>query len=113
MAKSSDCAGRREIFVVYENLQQWRVQLHGALKKMVDGAVKASDDHGIAALYKSKFVQDNVPTVKRYYPWSGEGDCLTWDDEKWAQFEFDEKLPGYVKCETLPTYVNIKKKTKK
>jgi len=84
-----------------------------AIKKMVDGAVKASDDHGIMALYKSKFVQDNAPASKSYYPWSGEGDCLTWDKEKWAQFEFDEKLPGYMRCDTLPTYINIKKKTKK
>jgi len=64
-------------------------------------------------LYKSQFIQDNKPAQKKYYPWVGTGDCLSWDKDKWAKYEFDEKFPGYKKCDKLSTYKTIKTKEKR
>lgn len=88
-------------------------QFMDAIGKVVDGDIRESKDHGVTALFKSKFVQDHMPTPKKHYPWVGTGDCLSWSDDKWAEFEFKQNFPNYVKCDTLPTYVTIKKKEKK
>jgi serine/threonine protein kinase len=85
----------------------------GAMKNVVNGAVMELNDHGVKALYSTPFIQSNMPALKRNYPWEGEGDCLQWSAETWLQFEFDENFPGYVKCDTLPSYTRTKTRTKR
>lgn len=84
-----------------------------AIAKLVDGNLQEAKKHFVEGVFESKFVQNHLPVTKSYYPWTGTAECLDWSKDQWAKYEFDEKFPGYKKCDTLPTYKTIKTKTKK
>lgn len=84
-----------------------------AITTVVKNAVHEKEDHGIMQLWKSKFIQSNQPALKKLYPWTGTGNCREWSKDAWAKYHFKIDFPGYVKCETLPTYENTKTKTKR
>jgi hypothetical protein len=62
-----------------------------AFAKVMDGNIESSTEQHVEGLFKSKFVQDNLPPLEPTYRWPGtyeNGGCLDWDEQTWK-----DKLP--------------------
>jgi len=84
-----------------------------AMDQVLEKALSFDKDQGLELVYKTKFMQNNLPKFKPLFPWSTMEGCLSWN---W-QSKIDQldcmKLPGYFQCpqESRPGACYSAKKT--
>merc|ERR1719245_426767 len=68
---------------------------------------------GLARLYRSPFVQKNLPKFEPTYAWDKTKGCTNWDIKKIMDFRRETEFSAMYKCETVPTYNKVTWKTRK
>jgi len=69
--------------------------------------------HAIMALYKTAFVQSNIPAAKSNFPAEFAKGCLDWDDAKMKDVMLQKQFEDHVQCDSLPTFFWTKTSTKR
>jgi serine/threonine protein kinase len=69
--------------------------------------------HGIMELYKTSFVQSNLPAPKaNFVPAFADG-CLNWDAAKMNDVMLQKQFEDHVQCDTIPSFFWTKTSTKR
>lgn len=81
--------------------------------QMMENGMDKKLPHLIIELYKTKFIQDNAPTVKKLFPADFANGCLEWDADKQKEMMLRKQFEDHYKCDTVPTFMWTKTSTKK
>lgn len=89
-------------------------EFNSAIDVMLKGCVINSRQHNVERVYKSNFIQSNLPKRKRLFPADDvTKGCESWSEETWQTKELEQEFSNHFKCDQIPTYESAGRKGKK
>jgi hypothetical protein len=85
----------------------------GVLGEVMENGMDQKLPHGITKLFKTQFVQDNIPELERLFSAEFAEGCLSWDATKMKEMMLRKQFEDHYKCDTVPTFEWTKTSTKK
>jgi len=80
---------------------------------MNNGIDQVVGEHGIVELFKTPFIQDNLPALKTLFPAEYAENCLTWSATELKDASLKKQFEDHVKCDQVPTFTWTKTSTKR
>jgi len=84
-----------------------------AMDTIMNNGMDQKLPHAISEMFKTSFIQNNMPQIEKLYPAEFAAGCLDWDASKKEEMMLRKQYEDHYKCDTVPTFEWTKTSTKK
>lgn len=87
---------------------KWEVEedFTQAIEDVAEANIAMAEEQHVTGLFKTKFVQENLPQLTPHFRWAGSQSCEMWDAAKFSEVEAQALFNGHWKCDSVPTFAD-------